>query len=73
MFILNFVAFVVVGDVGAVLIASTIEPFNKSASLLVFLALFVAVFCATWLLAVRVTERFFGATTLRANFRRNQG
>jgi len=57
--LLVFVAFVVVGDVAAVLISSTFEQFSKNASLLIFLALFVGVFCVAWTLAVRVTERFF--------------
>ena len=57
--ILIFVGFVIVGDAGAVLIASMFEPISESASLLVFLGLFVGVFCLAWILAVRVTERFF--------------
>ena len=57
--ILIFIGFVFVGDVAAVLIASLVEPISKFASLLVFLALFVAVFWVAWLLAVQVTERHF--------------
>jgi hypothetical protein len=57
--ILIFVGFVFVGDVAAVLIASMIEPISKHASLLVFLGLFMGVFCIAWILAVRVTERYF--------------
>ena len=49
----------IVGDVGAVLIASMFESISKTASLLVFLGLFVCAFCIAWMLAVRVTERFF--------------
>jgi hypothetical protein len=55
--ILIFLGFVLVGDIAAVLIASMVEPFSKFASLLVFLGLFIGVFCVAWLLAVRVTER----------------
>jgi hypothetical protein len=57
--ILVFVAFVLAGDIAAVLISSAVEPFSKFASLLVFLALFIAVFWGAWLTAVRVTERYF--------------
>jgi hypothetical protein len=56
--ILIFLGFVLVGDIAAVLIASMVEPFSKFASLLVFLGLFIGVFCVAWLLAVRVTERY---------------
>lgn len=59
--ILFFVVFVVIGDAFAVLIASFFEPISTNASLLVFLGLFVSVFCVAWLLAVHVTERFFVA------------
>jgi hypothetical protein len=57
--ILVFVVFVLVGDAAAVGISSLVERFSESASLLVFFALFVLVFWVGWLLAVRVTERFF--------------
>jgi hypothetical protein len=57
--ILIFVGFVLVGDVAALLIASTVQPFSKFASLLVFLALFIGVFWVAWLFAVQVTERHF--------------
>ena len=56
---LIFIGFVIVGDVGAVLIASMSEPISKNVSLLVFLGLFIGVFAGAWLLAVHVTERFF--------------
>ena len=59
--ILVFVSFVLVGDVAAVLIASLVEPFSKFASLLVFLALFIGVFWTAWLLAIRVTERYWSS------------
>jgi len=55
--VLVFVAFVLIGDSIAVGIASIVERFSESASLLVFLALFVLVFWVGWLSAVRVTER----------------
>jgi hypothetical protein len=54
-----FVCFVIIGDVIAVLIASMFEPISKNVSLLVFLGLFVSVFCVAWVLAVYVTERLF--------------
>ena len=54
-----FICFVIIGDIGAMMIASMFEPISTNASLLVFLALFVAVFAVSWELAWRVTERFF--------------
>ena len=57
--ILVFLIFVVFGDAIAVGISAMVEPFSHSASLFVFLALFVAVFWIGWGLAVRVTERYF--------------
>jgi len=59
--ILIFVGFVIIGDIGAMAIASMFEPISETASLLVFLGLFVGVFCVAWILAVRVTERYFVA------------
>jgi hypothetical protein len=56
--ILVFVAFVLIGDAVAFGIASIVERFSESASLIVFLALFVLVFWVGWQLAVRVTERY---------------
>jgi hypothetical protein len=56
--ILVFVAFVIVGDALAVGISSLVERFSESAGLLVFFALFAGVFVASWLLAVRVVERY---------------
>ena len=41
------------------LIASMFEKISETASLLVFLGLFVCVFYVAWMLAVRVTERYF--------------
>lgn len=56
--ILVFVAFVLVGDSIAVSIASIVERFSEPTSLLVFFALFVAVFWIGWRAAVYVTERY---------------
>ena len=56
--ILVFVAFVILGDGLAVGIATIIERFSQSASLLVFFALFISVFWVAWMMAVRVTERY---------------
>jgi hypothetical protein len=60
--ILIFIAFVFVGDAISVGIASMVEPFSKTWSLLVFLGLFVGVFVVAWHLAVRVTERYLART-----------
>ena len=57
--ILIYVLFVVIGDAAAVGIASVVERFSEPASLLVFFALFILVFWVSWMLAVRVVERFF--------------
>jgi hypothetical protein len=56
--ILVFIAFVVLGDSLAVGIATIVERFSHSASLLVFFALFVLVFWVAWRMAVQVTERY---------------
>jgi hypothetical protein len=56
--LLIFLALVFVGDAAAVGIASFVEHFSKSASLFVFLALFIAVFWMAWLGAVAITERY---------------
>jgi len=56
--ILVFVGFVVLGDSLAVGIATIVERFSHSASLLVFFALFILVFWLAWTMAVRVTERY---------------
>jgi hypothetical protein len=61
-----FVVFVIIGDAAAVFVASFFEPISKNVSLLVFLGLFVSVFCGAWLLAVHVTERFFVTSEVRA-------
>jgi hypothetical protein len=56
--ILVYVVFVLIGDSIAVGIASIVERYSETASLLVFFALFVLVFWAGWIMAVRVTERY---------------
>jgi hypothetical protein len=56
--ILVYVAFVLVGDTAAVLVSSVVEKFSQPASLMVFFALFALVFWISWILAVRVTERY---------------
>jgi hypothetical protein len=56
--IVVFLAFVLVGDAIAVGIATIVEHFSNTASLLVFLALFISVFVAAWHAAVYVTERY---------------
>ena len=57
--ILVFVAFVLIGDAAAVGVSSVVERFSEPASLMVFFALFVLVFWVSWMLAVRVAERYF--------------
>jgi hypothetical protein len=56
--ILIFVAFVVLGDSVAVGISYLFERISNTVSLMVFFALFIFVFWASWQLAVRVTERY---------------
>jgi len=56
--ILVYVAIVIVGDAIAVAISSLVERYSEPASLLVFFALFILVFWAGWIAAVRVTERY---------------
>jgi hypothetical protein len=57
--ILIFVAFVLIGDTAAVVISALFERVSNFTSLMVFFALYAAVFYVAWQLAVRVTERFF--------------
>ena len=57
--ILVFVVFVLIGDAAAVGVSSVVERFSEPASLMVFFALFVLAFWISWMLAVRVTERYF--------------
>jgi hypothetical protein len=56
--ILVYVVLVLIGDAIAVGISSMVERFSESASLLVFFALFMLVFWAGWIAAVRITERY---------------
>ncbi len=55
--ILFFTGFVVIGDAVAIAISAAVERFSRSASLMVFFALFTVVFWISWQLAVRVAER----------------
>lgn len=57
--ILIYVVLVIAGDAVAVAISTVVEHFSKSASLLVFFALFISVFWVSWVLAVRIAERYF--------------
>jgi len=56
--ILVFVGLVLIGDTFTVLIAAAAERFSQTVSLAVFFGLFGLVFVVSWLLAVRITERF---------------
>jgi hypothetical protein len=57
--ILVFAALVIIGDTIAIGIATLVEhQFSQFASLIAFLAMYMAVFCGAWLLAVRITERY---------------
>jgi hypothetical protein len=56
--ILIFAAFVLVGDAAAVIISYFFERISNSASLIVFLGLYILVFWVAWKLAVQVTERY---------------
>ena len=56
--ILIFAAFVLVGDTAAVIISYFFERISNSASLIVFLGLYILVFWVAWKLAVQVTERY---------------
>jgi hypothetical protein len=51
-----FVISVLVGDLIAVAICWVIEYFSKTASLLIFLAMFMAVIPLAWRVAVRATD-----------------
>ena len=61
--ILVYVVLVLIGDVAAVLISAAVEHFSKSASLMVFFVLFAGVFWLSWIIAVRITERFLVRST----------
>jgi hypothetical protein len=56
--ILIFVVFVVVGDIIALGISSLVERLSETASLFVFLALFIGVFIVAWCSALHITERY---------------
>ncbi len=56
--ILVYVVLVVIGDIAAVFVSAAVEHFSKSASLMVFFVLFAGVFWLSWIVAVRITERF---------------
>jgi hypothetical protein len=56
--ILVFIAFVIVGEGIAVTISSLVERISETAGLIVFFALFILVFCASWRAAIFVTERY---------------
>jgi hypothetical protein len=56
--ILIFVAFVLIGDTGAVALSYFCERFSNTISLVVFFVLYIFVFWAAWKLAVRVAERY---------------
>ena len=51
-----FMVTVLAGDLAAIAIAEIVEYFNKTLSLMVFLALFVGVIPLAWRIAVRATE-----------------
>lgn len=51
-----FTITVLAGDLIAVGIAEIVEYFNETASLMVFLALFIAMIPLAWRIAVRATE-----------------
>jgi len=51
-----FTITVLVGDLVAVGIAEIVEYFNETASLMVFLALFIGMIPLAWRIAVRSTE-----------------
>jgi hypothetical protein len=56
--ILIFIGLVFVGDFFVVMISAAVEHFSRSASLMVFFALFAVVFVAAWQIAVRLAERY---------------
>jgi hypothetical protein len=61
--VLIFALFVVVGDALAIGLSSIVERFSETASLFVFLALFILVFWIAWICAVRVAERCLARQT----------
>ena len=54
--IMVYIAFVLIGDIGAYLVGRTVEHWSEAASLPAFLACFFLVFGVAWWLAVKVTE-----------------
>jgi hypothetical protein len=56
--ILIFVSFAAAGIAASMGIATVVEQYSSHASLLVFLALFMGQFIVSWMLAVRVADRF---------------
>jgi hypothetical protein len=54
--LLAFIVTIVLGDLVAVAIAGAVEYFSKTASLFVFLALFLGFIPFAWRIAVRATE-----------------
>jgi len=59
--LLTFAAIFLVGQATNVGIALAVEHFSEPASLTTFFALFAVVVIGGWQLAVRLTDRLFGA------------
>jgi hypothetical protein len=57
-----YIAFVLIGDVGAYLVGKAVEQYSATASLPVFLACFFIVFWVAWIIAVRMTAPKGAAT-----------
>lgn len=55
MLIVVYVAFVLIGELGAYFVGRIVEQWSTTAGLPVFLACFFIVFWIAWVLAVRVT------------------
>jgi hypothetical protein len=56
MLIVVYIAFVLVGELGAYFVGRIVEQWSMAAGLPVFLACFFIVFGVAWVLAVKVTE-----------------
>lgn len=56
MLIVVYVAFVLIGELGAYVVGRIVEHWSTTAGLPVFLGCFFFVFWLAWVLAVRVTE-----------------
>ena len=54
--IIYYIALIVVGTIGSILISLWIEQISPSLSMTVFLCLYFAILWLAWLLAVRLTE-----------------